>query len=93
MTVNATDTLGDLAAEVAARAAAQFCVQHCLVTTGRTEELIAAIRRHAAKALPIAMDNAKLAIDANMPKQAELLFRLEFALAGANAAKEVFGIE
>ena len=84
---SATDALGTQAANVAMRAAALYIRQHSL--TVDIDALISALRRHCAATLPVALADAKQAIDCGMSAAAEATFKASFANAGIAAAKEV----
>ena len=73
-------------AEVAMRAAAEYLARHSL--TADPVALTECLKAHLKAALPIALADAKRALDARMEAVALQTFEASLALAGIEAAKE-----
>jgi hypothetical protein len=87
MTCKSIDSLGSIAAEVAMRAAAEYVRAHNL----KVLDYAAAaecLRSYCKVYLPIALKDAKDALDCGMSQVAEMTFKATMAQAGIEAAKE-----
>jgi hypothetical protein len=80
-------TLSIAAADIAMRSAATFIRQRGIVVDDY-DALTTALRVHCRRALDVAMDDAKAAIECGMSEAAAATFQASFVRAGINAAKE-----
>ena len=80
---------GDQVAGIAIRAAQEYLRQHSLTVDPKA--LSQALREQCKIRLPEAMQDAREAMDAHMPQQAELTLRLSMAQAGIEAARQACG--
>jgi hypothetical protein len=80
------DSLGQLAADTAMKAAVHYIKFHGLKVD--TDTLVETLRANCKIQLPVALRDAKEALDANMEAVAEQTFIATMVLAGHDAAKE-----
>lgn len=85
--MSGVNQLADVASAVAMRAAIAYLEQHKLEADHGA--LAECLRSWCRVKLPEALAEAKRALECNMEKPAEMLFRLTMAEAGVEAAKEV----
>lgn len=83
------ETLGSKAADYAIQGAFAYLRKHHALTLGVVDRLSEHLRRCAKAALPVALADAKEALDAGMVDAAQATFRASMVNAGIAAAKTV----
>ena len=85
--MTATEQLGEVAGKIATRAGLDYFKAHGL--TYDLDTFSVALKKHCMAKMPVAMADAKEAMECHMEAQAEQTFAATMMLAGIAAAKEV----
>ena len=81
------DSLAKAGCEIAMRAAAKYVQENKLAPD--LEQLVSALKQHINDALPVALQDAREALECRMDAIAERTFAASMVVAGIKAAKEV----
>lgn len=86
-------TLGAMASDCAIKAAFAYLERHGQMTLENCDKLSDSLRRLCRAALPIALQDAKEALDCGMRETAIATFKATMMQAGIAAAKEVYFVQ